>query len=83
MSFHLLFCVWMVLGLPRVGDWAAGVFRMIAWFSLGTPKGTALGFFAIANMAVWGTVRAYVVCCCCVGVCARARAICVLAACLC
>jgi hypothetical protein len=57
MSFHLLFCVWMVLGLPRVGDWAAGVFRMIAWFSLGTPKGTTLGFFAIANMAIWSTVR--------------------------
>ncbi len=57
MSFHLLFCVWMVLGLPKVGDWAAGVFRMISWFALGTPKGTALGFFAIANIAVWSLVR--------------------------
>lgn len=52
-GFHLLFCIWMVLGVPRVGDWAAGVFRMIGWFALGTPKGTTLGFFAIANIAVW------------------------------
>ena len=56
-SFHLLFCVWMVLGLPRVGEWAAGVFCMISWFSLGSPKGTALGFFAIANIGLWSLVR--------------------------
>ncbi len=61
MSFHLLFCVFMVLGVPKVGDWAAGVFRMISWFSLGTPKGTALGFFAIGNMAIWSIVRAVLV----------------------
>ena len=61
MSFHLLFCVWMVLALPKVGDWSAGVFRMIGWFAAGSPKGTALGFLAIANIAVWGVVR---VCAC-------------------
>ena len=57
MSFHLLACLWFVLGLPKVGDWAAGVFRMIGWFSLGTSKGTALGFLAIANIAIWASVR--------------------------
>jgi hypothetical protein len=57
MSFHLLFCIWMVLSLPKVADWSAGIFRMIAWFAAGSPKSTALGFLAIGNIAVWGTVR--------------------------
>ena len=57
MSFHILFCLWMVLSLPKVGDWSAGVFRMIGWFAAGSPKGTALGFLSIANIAVWGSVR--------------------------
>jgi hypothetical protein len=30
---------------------------MISWFSLGSPKGTALGFFAIANIGLWALVR--------------------------
>ena len=57
--FHLLFCIWMVLALPKVGDWSAGIFRMIGWFAAGSPKGTALGFLSIANIAVWGTVRRF------------------------
>ena len=59
MSFHILFCVWMVLSLPKVGEWSAGIFRMIGWFAAGSPKGTALGFLSIANIAVWGTVRRF------------------------
>ncbi len=57
MSFHLLWCIWMALGLPKAGDYAAGIFRMISWFALGTSKGTALGFLAIGNIAIWSTVR--------------------------
>jgi hypothetical protein len=57
MSVHILFCIWMILALPRVGNFAAGIFRMIAWFSAREEKkgklSVTVGFFAIANILLW------------------------------
>ena len=57
MSVHILFCLWMILALPRVGNFCAGIFRMIAWFSARDEKkgklDVTVGFFAIANIALW------------------------------
>lgn len=55
MCIHLAWCVWTLLGIPGLGDFCAGVFKMIDLFNAG--GGTRDTFFAVMcliNVAVWG-----------------------------
>ncbi len=55
MSVHILLCVWMALALPKVGQFSAGIFTMISWFSAkGERINKVCGFFSIANIGLWG-----------------------------
>ena len=57
MSVHILLCLGLALGIPRVGNFSAGLIPMIRWFAARSgadPKlNVALGFLAIANTAIW------------------------------
>eukprot|EP00879_Flechtneria_rotunda_P030591 GHRR01033247.1.p1 GENE.GHRR01033247.1~~GHRR01033247.1.p1 ORF type:complete len:356 (+),score=123.81 GHRR01033247.1:287-1354(+) len=51
---HLAWCVWMILALPNLGQFSAGVFPMLDSFKRGDSKGIAFGIMFIINIALWG-----------------------------
>ena len=59
MSIHLLWCLWMLLALPRVGRFSAGLFRVLDYFSATSGAhlrlNRALGVLSLINMALWAT----------------------------
>lgn len=56
-SFHLLWCLWMLLALPRVGRFTAGLFRVLEYFSATNRAhmrlNRALGVLSLVNMGLW------------------------------
>lgn len=45
------------MGLPTVGGMSAGFFKMVFRFAGDSSWDTTLGFFSLANIAMWSTVR--------------------------
>lgn len=53
---HLAWSVWMILAIPGLGDFSAGVFPMLSLFNDGGGKGVAFGIMYIINIGIWGCV---------------------------
>eukprot|EP00882_Tetradesmus_deserticola_P008201 GHRQ01008646.1.p1 GENE.GHRQ01008646.1~~GHRQ01008646.1.p1 ORF type:complete len:299 (+),score=151.90 GHRQ01008646.1:234-1130(+) len=51
---HMAWCVWMVLALPNLGSFSAGVFPMLDMFKRNDAKGIAFGIMYIINICLWG-----------------------------
>jgi len=55
MSIHILLCLWMVLSLPKVGQFSAGIIRLLDWLAArgGSRINVTCAFFAVANIGLW------------------------------
>eukprot|EP00878_Enallax_costatus_P030408 GHUV01033103.1.p1 GENE.GHUV01033103.1~~GHUV01033103.1.p1 ORF type:complete len:119 (+),score=19.14 GHUV01033103.1:591-947(+) len=51
---HMAWCVLMLLGIPNITSFSAGVFPMLQQFQSGGSKGTAFGIMFIINICLWG-----------------------------
>lgn len=53
---HIAWAVFLCIGAPGTGDFAAGVMPMIRFFSGNGGTNNFLGIMCIINVAAWGTV---------------------------
>lgn len=53
LAIHILLCVWMCVGAPKIGYFAAGLLRGITWLAQGDATGSTIGAMALINASLW------------------------------